>query len=89
MFDESTTSNINSFFVISAKNEFDQIVFLQIVYSYHVEHWEKNVNEYTYRFSTRKEAKQIMDIQTKHFPERNKNLAAFKIKQVRPVLTIK
>lgn len=82
-------TSTKSFFVITAKNDRDQTIFLQKVLSYYASAWEQKINEYTYRFDSRKDAKTIMDIQVKHFPERNRNLAAFKVKEIRTVLTIK
>ena len=82
-------TSTKSFFVITAKNDKGQLVFLQKILSHFAASWDPKINEYTYRFDSSKDAKISMDIQVKHFPERNRNLAAFKVKEIRPVLTIK
>lgn len=78
-----------SFFVIRAMNEHSKDVFLQRPESIYSDFWTSEINDFTYRFYSRKEAKTIMDIQIDQFPERNRNLSAFKIKQIKPVLTIR
>lgn len=79
----------NKFYVISAKDEHGRTVFLQKIESIFVESWTTTIQEFTYRYDTRKEARDIMNIQCEHFPERNRNLAAFKVKEIKPILVIK
>lgn len=75
----------NAFFVITAKDENGKLFVLKDIHNQLISPWDDVIDEYTKRFDDRTSARQIMEIQTNHFPEQNKNLSAFKIKKIKPV----
>lgn len=76
------------FYVISAKDEHGNLVFLQDVHTVYASSWTKEINEFTKRYDEKSDANEILEIQQSHFPEQNRNLSAFKIKKIKVVYTI-
>lgn len=73
------------FYVITAKNEHGQVLILRDIHSIYIDVWTNKVDEYTKRYDDKKEAKEIMKIQTSYFPEQNRNLTSFKVRKIKPV----
>lgn len=73
------------FYVITAKNEHNQVLILRDIHNLFASPWTDTVDEYSKRYDDKKEAKEIMKIQTSNFPEQNRNLTSFKVRKIKPV----
>lgn len=76
------------FYVITAKTEDGKILVLQDIHNMFVKPWTTTINEFTKRYDTKESAKEILEIQTTHFPEQNRNLSAFKVKKIKVVYVL-
>lgn len=77
-----------NFFVISAKDEDLNMVFLRDLNTVFDEFWSAQINDQTRKFETKSEAVQIMDIQKEMFREQNGTLCSFKVKEIKYVPVI-
>lgn len=73
------------FYVITAKNKHNQVLILRDIHNLFASPWTDTVDEYSKRYDDKKEAKEIMKIQTSNFPEQNRNLTSFKVRKIKPV----